>query len=395
MSPSVPVSLVPSPQSVSAPISSVVNSTNLNGKSHHIEQSDIKSVQDNSLNNFPRSLDITSGSAVSVTGGSSFVKTENLSHVVMDGQSDVLSPVYDSSEEHAEIDCTSTEASVENNRLEPDVLDTRTEDEAPDIDDDVLPFSAVHGPYLSERLLSVEATEDTDITTPMEMRDSHTERDTNASQLESVDGRDSQHPSDDISLNDTNEREISEFQELPASFIDVEVDTKEASISEIKDSEVFVDDTADPIGDSFPANVVESPSYDKIPNNERFKSVLTAEYGNVWPTDENRKARRTESTVVETGSTDDCSPSDSKSRERSFSDLVDSDEINRDSLEEEFDKLYAEADSPSSIPSLHNDHVIDEHPNTTHCKSSNLIPSSPLQPTILEAGTKTLSDIDP
>ncbi|KAF2357519.1 hypothetical protein FHG87_011724 [Trinorchestia longiramus] len=371
------------PKSVSASATSVVTSVkNSKTKSVRIEDVDVydsdrQSFEGSSIYVYPKSLGVTSTSAVSITDATSRPSSHFAPN---DGQSDLLSPADESSEDQAEMDRTSTE---ENNRFEPDVLDTRTEDEAPDIDDDIFPVSGIHGPYLSERLLSVEATEDTDITTPMEMRECQTEKDTNASQLESEGGGQFSKNVSDNSQNDTNEKEISDFQELPASYI--EGDNKEEPTSEAKDSEVFIDDAAEPravaMATVHPPLVLENETLEALPKNLN----VSTDFSNVWPTEESRKARRTESTVVETGSNGEGSPSDSKSRDRSFSDLVDSDEVNRDSLEDEFDKLVAEADSPSSVPSLHNDPIVDEYPPTTHSKSSNLIPSSSLQPTILEA----------
>ena len=305
---------------------------------------------------------------------------------------ELISPTEDSSEDHAEIDRTSTEPSVENNRLDNDVMDTRTEDEAPDIDDDVLPVSGLQGYMVSERLLSVEITEDTDITTPVEMRDSHTEKDANTSLCVSGDCKNN--IVEDDSINDTNEKDISEFQMQDSLLDENDKDCKEASLSELKDSEVFMSDTVEPIEDTSSKiiNVVETSSSGNVTASPQIKSILASEYADVWPTEENRKARRTESTVVETGSTDECSPTDSKSREHSFSDLLDSDEMNRDSLEDEFDKLVAETDnSPCSFPSKANTPNTSDPPNpTSPCSSPKLVTSlsSSHKPTIPEAGTK-------
>lgn len=307
---------------------------------------------------------------------------------------EIISPIDDSSEDHAEIEQTSTEASIENNRLEHDILDTRTEDEAPDIDDDVLPLSAIHSHIISERLLSVEATEDTDITTPIEMRDSHTEKDVNTSLL-SGEYKDPFASKGDNSRNDTNEREISELQEdVPFSLdessskVIAQVNASHAEVHHGDD--IFIDqDKVSELPSLKSINVSDLSNSSKISDNPSARSVFSTEYINVWPSEENRKARRTESTVVETGSTDEASPSDSKSREPSFSDLLDSDEMNRDSLEDEFDKLVVEADaSPSSFPSLPTDHNA-ENATAPYSNPSTLtqIPSSSHQPTLSETGT--------
>ena len=302
---------------------------------------------------------------------------------------ELISPTEDSSEDHAEIDRTSTEASIENNKLDHDVVDSRTEDEAPDIDDDNLPLSGFPGPFLCERLLSVEITEGTDITTPIEMRDSHTEREDIASMVESGDGREKS----TNSKCDTNEKEISDFED---DVVDMKVregvqmtDSDGQSLGDAQVAEVF---------DSGDASCCEDPLPSKSEKNRELsgssfdlhekKSSMTSEYANVWPTEESRKARRTESTVVETGSNDECSPTDSKSRDPSFSDLLNSDEMNRDSLEDEFDKLVAEADStPSSIPSLPVDSTVTESDLPSSKLPLSSFPSSSHQPTILEAGT--------
>lgn len=308
---------------------------------------------------------------------------------------DIASPIDDSSEDHAEIDQTSTEASIENNRLDHDVLDTRTEDEAPDIDDDVLPLSGPQGQVISDRHLSVEATEDTDITTPIEMRDSQTEIDVYTSLLSGECKDPSLSKEGEHSRNDTNEKEISEYQEEVPDYLNVEeggteaVKSGESSVSETNDNDDLFVEANELVKKTLTAVAGPDQSDSSMTSGLLARSVFCTEYVNVWPSEEHQKARRTESTVVETGSTEEGSPSDSKSREPSFSDLIDSDEMNRDSLEDDFDKLVAETNpSPSCLHSTADTKAAVPFTSSNDPQSSlTPIPSSLHQPTILEAGT--------
>ncbi|XP_069185516.1 ankyrin-2 isoform X26 [Procambarus clarkii] len=305
-----------------------------------------------------------------------------------------ISPTENSSEDHAEIDCTSTELSPDSVRFEQDILDTRTEDEAPDIDDDLFPASPVLGPELSERIFSVEATEDTDITTPMEMRDSHTERDASASNLEFVDDKEGTDLLKECLVEDKDESIAYLTQEVK------EVHNKVNRLQEQVEAQV------DPITASSEIKIIlnsmedirEAVGNDKIENNPEFNSMAqdilsninslsetVAEiiqklhlsdpeykYSEFWSKDETKAARRTESTIVETGSAEDGSPSDANHRDQSFSDLLDSEELNRDSLEEEFDLLAADLSLSPKATSSAAPSVVLSSP-----VSSNVYPSTP------------------
>ncbi|MPC61291.1 hypothetical protein E2C01_055360 [Portunus trituberculatus] len=71
-----------------------------------------------------------------------------------------VSPTENSSEDHAEIERTSTEISPDSVRFDQDILDTRTEDEAPDLDDDLIPSSPVPGQELNSEEFNRDSLED-------------------------------------------------------------------------------------------------------------------------------------------------------------------------------------------------------------------------------------------
>ena len=421
------------------------------------------------------SLQSFTNAALTSTGTDEQAITQNTSSWPIGGSitTGIISPTDDSSEDHAEIERTSTEISPDSIRLEQDILDTRTEDEAPEIDDDLIPGSPVQGQLISDRLLSIEITEDTDITTPYEMRDSQTEKDATGSCLESGEDKDGTDANIDLpkeissisrshdlsgdlqntsksgkSSVSTSGQEIQEdknIKEETSDHSNVFLSSKDDTISmnldhlvkvksedihnfftlldhEFKNIEQRIERLKKKIEskefDSSSAetealilrstlNNLEKISKDKVPDDDNYKqnikkSLLRIEFSlstvdsmisnttqsdTLWPTDESRKARRTESTVVETGSTEDGSPTGVKQRDQSLSDLLDSEEIERESLEDDFEKLVAEAEkSPGSVTSLPSDipDVISPSspPNQT----------SPLQPTQREPGMELACD---
>lgn len=281
----------------------------------------------------------------------------------------LVSPTENSSEDHAEIDRTSTEVSPDSVRFDQDILDTRTEDEAPDLDDDLVPSSPVPGQELSERLFSIEATEDTDITTPMEMRDSHTERDTSASNLiedkEAVDGK--AELTEPPPIPDKEENNAYLAQEVndiinKVNRLQEKVKSKEidpiAARSEIKVILNTLDDVKEvieesKIEDDSEANIVGLDILSNIESvgemvMQMMKELHLAEpeHSDFWTKDETKAPHKTEHATAEAGSIEDRSPSTANQPDQSFSDLVDSEEYNRDSLEDEFDRLAADLSSP-------------------------------------------------
>lgn len=323
--------------------------------SHLVASPSIASLQSESVAPFTGTDEVAAGS-VTFNTSSAFLSLGP------------ISPTENSSEDHAEIDRTSTELSQDSVRFEQDILDTRTEDEAPDLDDDLFPASPVLGPELSERIFSVEGTEDTDITTPMEMRDSHTERDASASNLEFVDDKEGTDGKSDLlkeSLLVEDKRdegsayllqEIKEIQykinRLQEQVQSQEVDPT-AARSECNIILNTVEDIREAVGDGKIENNSEfnNVSQDILSNiisiSETVAQIMQRlhqtdpEHADLWSRDQTKEARITESAVVETGSAEDGSPSDANVRDQSFSDLLDSDELNRDSLEDEFDQLAA------------------------------------------------------
>lgn len=338
-----------------------------------------------------------------------------------------ISPTEDSSEDHAEIDRTSTEMSADSVRLDQDILDSKTEDEAPDIDDDLLGISPAEG-QPNYRPQSFEATEDTDITTPLEMRDSQ-ERDSTNSLLESSDDLLKEKDlSKDIDHHLTHEEEDNfkyKIYDDEKRELDGEVRqyaAKEADYCEFEaDEEDKYDSLA--VGESFAKNAeeikkrveylqerVESDEFDpdiarteaviiqstvkKIqdsiihPQSSSSEGVSQAHIiGSISNLSDavnsvfekldinierkdfvaKRKAQRTESTIVETGSSKNNSPSEDE-RVPSLSDLLDPEDIERESLEEEFEVLAAEVSSYQK-PLL---------PNTSHAlTSASTISSTP------------------
>lgn len=280
-----------------------------------------------------------------------------------------VSPTENSSEDHAEIDRTSTEMSPDSVRFDQDILDTRTEDEAPDLDDDLVPSSPVPGNELSERLFSIEATEDTDITTPMEMRDSHTERDTSASNLiedkEAADGKDepiepqlvSEKEENSVYLAQEVNDIINKVNRLQEQMTSKEIDPVTAR-SEIKIILNTLDDVKEVIEESkveddSEANIV---GLDILSNIESVGEMIIQimkelhfadpEHSDFWTKDETKTGHETELAAAETGSTNDRSPSTANQPDQSFSDQPDSEEFNQDSLEDEFDRLAADFSSP-------------------------------------------------
>ncbi|XP_042859637.1 ankyrin-2-like isoform X23 [Penaeus japonicus] len=275
-----------------------------------------------------------------------------------------VSPTEDSSEDHAEIDRTSTELSPDSVRFEQDMLETRTEDEAPDLDDDMMAGSPMLGPELSERVFSVEATEDTDITTPMEMRDSHTERDATASNLESVDDKEGTEGKSD--LKDQcwdNEDNITclaqETAEIHSRVIKLQekVKAQEVDLTTAKSEAELILNTVADIREAVSNGKGESDvqkskmAQNILENISSISDTVAKIIQNLNPSDVETSSllmkgetgvTKTESTVKETGSPEEGSPSDSNIRDQTFSDLLDSDDINRESLEDEFEKLAAE-----------------------------------------------------
>ncbi|XP_045138071.1 ankyrin-2-like isoform X23 [Portunus trituberculatus] len=280
-----------------------------------------------------------------------------------------VSPTENSSEDHAEIERTSTEISPDSVRFDQDILDTRTEDEAPDLDDDLIPSSPVPGQELSERVFSIEATEDTDITTPMEMRDSHTERDASASNLiedkEVTDGKsDLKEP---LPISDKDENNAYLAQEVndiinKVNRLQEQVKAKEidpiSARSEIKVILNTLDDVREVIEESkveddSEANVVGIDILSNIDSvGEMVMQMMKElhltdpEHSEFWSKDEAKVSHETECAVAETITTEDKSPPSANQPDQSFSDLIDSEEFNRDSLEDEFDRLTADLSSP-------------------------------------------------
>ena len=280
-----------------------------------------------------------------------------------------ISPTENSSEDHAEIDRTSTELSPDSVRFDQDILDTRTEDEAPDLDDDLIPSSPVPGQELSERVLSIEATEDTDITTPMEMRDSHTERDTSASNLiedkEATDEKpDLKEPHPISDKDENNAYIVQEVNEIinRVNSLQEQVKGKEidpiSARSEIKVILNTLDDVREVIEDSkveddSEVNIVGLDILSNIDSvgemvMQMMKELHLTEPGHsdFWSKIETKVSGETECAVGETVSNDERSPFSANQPEQSFSDLLDSEELNRDSLEDEFDRLEADFSSP-------------------------------------------------
>ncbi|XP_042242841.1 ankyrin-2-like isoform X6 [Homarus americanus] len=308
-----------------------------------------------------------------------------------------ISPTENSSEDHAEIDRTSTEISPDSVRFEQDILDTRTEDEAPDLDDDLFPASPVLGPELSERIFSVEATEDTDITTPMEMRDSHTERDASASNLEFGDDKDGTDGKSDLkeSLHfETKDDSIAylaeEIKEIQNKVNRLQEQVKSqidpiAARSEVEMILNTMEDIREAVGDS---KIENNPEFNNMAQDilssissisetvaEMMQTLRLSdpEYADFRSRDEKITAKRTDSTVVETGSAYDGSPSDTNLRDQSFSDLLDSEELNRDSLEDDFDRLAADLSlSPKT------DLVVEISPKVTSTAAPSDVLSSPV-----------------
>ncbi|XP_050687556.1 ankyrin-2-like isoform X36 [Eriocheir sinensis] len=280
-----------------------------------------------------------------------------------------ISPTENSSEDHAEIDRTSTEVSPDSVRFDQDILDTRTEDEAPDLDDDLVPSSPVPGQELSERLFSIEATEDTDITTPMEMRDSHTERDTSASNLiedkEAVDEKaELLEPPPVPDKEENNAYLVQEVNDIinKVNRLQEQVKSKEidpiTARSEIKVILNTLDDVKEvieesKIEDDSEANVLGLDILSNIESvgemvMQMMKELHLAEpeHSDFWTKDDTKAPHKTEHATAEAGSIEDRSPSTANQLDQSFSDLLDSEEYNRDSLEDEFDRLAADLSSP-------------------------------------------------
>ncbi|XP_069990931.1 ankyrin-2 isoform X32 [Penaeus vannamei] len=275
-----------------------------------------------------------------------------------------VSPTEDSSEDHAEIDRTSTELSPDSVRFEQDMLETRTEDEAPDLDDDMMAGSPVLGPELSERVFSVEATEDTDITTPMEMRDSHTERDATASNLESVDDKEGTEGKSDLKDQcwDTEDNITclaQETAEIHSRVIKLQekVQAQEIDRTTAKSEAELILNTVADIREAVSNGKGESDeqkskmAQDILDSISSISDTVAKIIQNLTPSDVETSSllmkgetgvTKTESTVIEAGSPEEGSPSDSNIRDQTFSDLLDSDDINRESLEDEFEKLAAE-----------------------------------------------------
>ncbi|XP_047493734.1 uncharacterized protein LOC125042247 isoform X5 [Penaeus chinensis] len=275
-----------------------------------------------------------------------------------------VSPTEDSSEDHAEIDRTSTELSPDSVRFEQDMLETRTEDEAPDLDDDMMAGSPVLGPELSERVFSVEATEDTDITTPMEMRDSHTERDATASNLESVDDKEGTEGKSDLKDQcwDTEDNITclaQETAEIHSRVIKLQekVQAQEVDLTTAKSEAELILNTVADIREAVSNGKGESDAQksqmaqDILDSISSISDTVAKIIQNLNPSDVETSSflmkgktgvTKTESTVIEASSPEEGSPSDSNVRDQTFSDLLDSDDINRESLEDEFEKLAAE-----------------------------------------------------
>ena len=106
--------------------------------------------------------------------------------------------------------------------------------------------------------------------------------------------------------------------------------------------------------------------------------VSFTEYERTWSSVTKGKTLRTDSTIVETGSQEDQSPNGSNRTKSSFSELVDSDEANRESLDDDFERLVADASitSTTNIVSFtdasfsesytenSSSHVLTRHPST-------------------------------
>lgn len=313
--------------------------------SQMVASSSAGSLQSDSVAPFTRTED--AGAAASVTFNSTIASIGP------------VSPTEDSSEDHAEMDRTSTELSLDSVRLDHDILDTRTEDEAPDLDDDLIPAS----PVLSERVLSVEATEDTDITTPMEMRDSHTERDASAPSLDLI--ADENEPEEGKSDLSDKPRctEVVDIQYLAQEVQEIinrvnllhervkqqEIDPTMARsevrmiLDTLEDAREAVGETDDPenMGVNILSNI-DSAS-EKVTWMMDELQLSGPEFSELWSRDEARSGQ-------DGGLLEDVSPfSDQVHPDRSLSDLLDSEDLNRDSLEDEFDRLAADLSlSPSS-----------------------------------------------
>lgn len=338
-----------------------------------------------------------------------------------------ISPTEDSSEDHAEIDRTSTEMSADSVRLDQDILDTKTEDEAPDIDDDLLGISPADG-QPNYRPQSFEATEDTDITTPLEMRDSQ-ERDSTNSLLESsddllkekdlskdIDHHLTQEEEDNFKYkiyDDSEKREPEgeirhsakesdyfeyeadekdEYESLPVEesfaknaeeikkrvdYLQERVESNDFDPNIARTEALILQSTVKKIQESMihlqnsgsegasQAHIIGSISnlsdavnsvFEKIDMNTERREFVTK-----------RKAQRTESTVVETGSSKNNSPLEDDERVPSLSDLLDPEDIERESLEEEFEVLAAQVSSCQK-----------PLPNTSHAlTSASTISSTP------------------
>lgn len=327
------------------------------------------------------------------------------------------SPTEDSSEDHAEIDRTSTEMSADSVRFDQDILDTKTEDEAPDIDDDLLGIYPATG-HQNYKPQSFEATEDTDITTPLEMRDSHeAERDSTNSLLESSDDflKDRDIPADGdirdtledgVKLDTTSENETNRIGDVKSSMfkdefyeekeenasiglVQLSNDTEEIKkrIDSLKDrieSEDIDPDLArteaiiihstltriqDALTDTENLQKLKSENISHETTLESISSISESVRQLFDLADIKRRkvetkcqAKRTDSTIVETGSSENESPINET--DRFFSDLIDSEDIDKD-LDEEFEVLAAQANNYSI------------HIPISSAISASAIPSSP------------------
>ncbi|KAG0713070.1 hypothetical protein GWK47_017039 [Chionoecetes opilio] len=280
-----------------------------------------------------------------------------------------ISPTEDSSEDHAEIDRTSTEDSRDSVRFDQDILDTRTEDEAPDLDDDLMQSSPVPGQELSDRGFSIEATEDTDITTPMEMRDSHTERDSSMSNLledkEPMDGKsEPREPRPDSDRDENNAYFAQEVNDIinRVNILQEQMKTKQidplsasTEITVILNTlddvrEVIEDSRVEDDSDTNKVSLVMLSNIDSVKEMvmQMIQELHVSEPGqsDFWSKGEAETSHEAECLPPEIVSKEEKSPSSAYQPDQRSSDLLDSEELNHDSLEDEFDRITADLSSP-------------------------------------------------